>query len=359
MSITDRQWIYYRENLRFWILSLFLIMFSIWFYLVFIRIPANSTALKIQVAYSNMDSLINLPDPIMNLYVKENSKVNKGDTLGLTVDNNSWEKIEAFETTLNNTSNSFKLLESLKSIETNNKGIDKQITEIITHLKIREKIADNRVEPKTEKKQNSTRIDNTSQIKLTEAELKRLQVLYAKKEISIDKLLSVSNKLKALKSENGKVVITTTQQKIKPLYKQKLQDSTLSQETKGLIDNLLEDIRIWKSNQFIISPYQGILIKDKNLKENRYLIKNTTILTNYYVESNDTNSSDTLRGFVNLRDKSKVDVLAFKLDSSNRYFINKDNILKDQYRFNKNARLVFIIPGQSYYSSLKSKLCYK
>jgi hypothetical protein len=359
MSLNESYWLNNRENIRFWLAGSFLLTFCIWLYLVFFQISTKVDALKVQTGNVSKDSIINLSAPILHLYIKLNSVVKKGDSLGLKVDYKTWKAIEDLEELINHEENPQALLAKLNIVEVENKEIKDQKELLIKRLEKIMLTGTITHEVKQVKKLSPAKTDNTKIIQAAQLELKKLQGQYAKKEISLEKLISASNRLKDLKSENGKSISINNEQAIQAIEQEKQLEITIDEEYKQLIESLKEKIYEWKSAQVITSPDSGTLEFNKFPAENNYFIKVNSTTPYYFVIPEKANTPDTLNGIIILRDKSKLSVKAIRLNTSNHFIINKDSIIKDQYKFNKNARLFFNTTGLSYYSRLKNLLHYK
>ncbi len=353
------------KNHSNWGFYFLVILFVLWFGFLVCWNQNTEAILPVQLIQNQMIEKENPITSAVYMILKPGTKVLKGDTIGVKVDSLKWTQVNLLESTLLHYENKRWLINGLSGIKTQIDTLDIDLKELISSLSANINVKPKNPKVKLEKIVSYVSTNNKTAIIKAEEKLKILQLQYAQKKIEYTDLLKASKELNLLKQEketkneiikyvpakkpaNPKVLITNL--------------DNISADSERRIFALKEFIKQWKEQNIIIADKEGII----NCKTDRQKLQSCFTIT----KSNKRIYAFNNPGFIDL-DSIQVSYLNKDGREIQKYNAVKDSI-KDRYIIqdvsgefelftlaNKNARVLYKVQGQSYYTWLKDRLSYK
>lgn len=353
------------SNHRNWGFYLLLILFIIWFgFLAFFK-HANEAILPIKLIQNQISTKHHEIITPVFLIAKPGSRILIGDTLGVKVDSITWNHIQLVENTLKDYSNKSILLNRIKELNTGIDSIDNKLKQIINSININSTQKLGLPKPQLIKVESIVNKDNTKEIQKAEEKLRILQAKYAQKKVEYDELLKASKELTLLRQNKfiqTKVIKYVKLKQAEKNNKIPIQTEAISRNTEKMVLALSKYIRQWKSENIIIADKEGILecIGSSSKTGNCFTVskfnKQVFAFSNPGVITNDSIYVSLINN-----DGRVIQRLNAVKDSLIDRFIIQDQsgVLESYSHENKNVRILYKEPRQSYYSWLIERLNYK
>ncbi|HMG14410.1 MAG TPA: hypothetical protein VK590_03115 [Saprospiraceae bacterium] len=345
---------------------LLLILFILWFSFLMFLLESTKTILPIQIKQNQMVEKQN-PIPKVNyLIAKPGHRLLKGDTLGSKLDSIQWQKLNMLEDALKDYSNKFKFLNKIKDIKTGFDSIDRQLNILIESIGIVNPAKQNVPKLQLEKVVSYVIRDNSKIIQNAEKKLKLLQTNYSQKKADYGELVTASQELLKLRQiKETKIEVVKYLPVKKHTYSPEISldlTKTITAKSEEIILNLTESIKNLKNENVILADREGVLqcIDDKTNG------RSCCIVTKYNKRIFEFNNPgiidlDTIGVYLlNEEGKAVKKLNAVKNSFSDKYILQDLYGDIDQFTLrNKNARIQYNEPRQTYYSWLKDRLIYK
>ena len=353
------------SNHRNWGYYLLLILFIFWFgFLVFFK-HANEAILPVKLVQNQISTKQHEIITPVFLIAKPGSRILIGDTLGVKVDSLSWSHVQLVENALMDYSNKSIFLNRIKGLNTGIDSIDNEVKNIINSIRVKSPEKVRATKPQLIKVESIVNKDHTKEIQKAEEKLRILQAKYAQRKVEYDELLKASKELTLLKENKitqTKVIKYVPIKQSEKSNVKPIQTEYISANTEKMILALSNYIRQWKSENIIIADKEGILecIGASSKSGNCFTVtkcnKQVFAFSNPGVIGNDSIS-------VSLIDKDGKAIQrlnAIKDSIIDRFILlDQSGILESYSHENKNVRILYKEPRQSYYSWLIERLNYK